>query len=126
EQPAGILDTEVGALLARATIGGDLLANQGQLRLAAHHRRGIDRWSLSYQPGYFDAGDDYGQITGWQHRLELGWRRSLDAITLTGRYRLDIEDRADLRLGENVQSYSPTRHGLIANLAWQPAANWLL
>lgn len=119
-------DTEIGLMAARSEIGSEHLANQYQLRLQAARSVGANDWALLYRPSYFDASSRYAQVEGWQHRVELSWKRRFGDVRTRVRYRLEYNDRDDLVENGNFFSYSPLRNGLLADLRWQFASDWQL
>lgn len=78
----------------------------------------------SYHLARIGGGANYRQLDGWQQRIALdtgfAWRRALWRAGV----QFEIEDRRDLALGGEFQSYSPKRHGLFAAAELPDVAGW--
>lgn len=119
ERPWGNLDTETGIRLLHSRVASTTVADQLQLKAELSRTFDSSKVSIAYQPSYFFASDEYQQIDGWQHRIEVGWKKVLSPVTLKARYRFEVNDRTDRQRGAAFYSYSPTRNNIKGEVAWR-------
>ncbi|MFP3983751.1 MAG: tetratricopeptide repeat protein [Desulfurivibrionaceae bacterium] len=117
---------EYGADLGYTEVDGDELTTRLKGRLKLGRTLGPQEYTVRYQPIYHDAGSDYSQLDGWQHRLDLRWRYGVSYGLWTLRYRLDYNDRDDLEDGGTFLSYSPLRNSIMAEGQWYASPNLTL
>ena len=108
--------------LISSYIDGTSAYNQLQVMLSTRRSFYGKSWKLSYEPSYFDGGNNFNQLNGWQHRFSgsAQWRRNsaIFQLKITSEY----NDRDDLTLGTSQYSYSPLRHSLSTSLRWNQSA----
>lgn len=126
EFPWEAFKVEGGVRLTHVRVDSKQLANQLQGKLGLSRVTDAGVFSLAYLPSRFFASNAYQQIDGWQHCLEAGWTRQFDVLTFKARYRLESNDRDDLRRNGSFASYSPDRSGLKAQLDWKVDASFEL
>lgn len=119
EKPFQNLGSETGMRVTQLRVDGARAANQVQLKAGVLKRSGRNSFTATYLPSRFFASNDYEQIDGWQHRLDFGWRRSLDPFTISAKYRYEVNDREDRQTANGFSSYSPVRNAVIGELAWR-------
>lgn len=117
---------ELGARYTHTRVDGTVLADQ--LMVSGEWRRPIasGRFSARAQTSYFNAGDNYGYIEGWQHQFDVAMRWVKNSVTFTPKLVWQTNDRENRRTETTRTSYSPTRLSAIANLDWQVTADWTL
>jgi tetratricopeptide (TPR) repeat protein len=81
-------------------------------------------WRGRCQLGRIDGGGAFSYLDGWRHRLTVDRGIALASAVLRVGYRLEYNDRKDLREGPEFSSYSPTRHMLFANVTWPELGAW--
>lgn len=104
--------TEAGVRTNVTRLDDRRVAEQYQMHLGASREIGGATLSGRYAFSRFEAAPRFRQIHGYQHRLDVDWRRRVGDMALRIRYRYDINDREDLRRGGAFASYSPERHGI--------------
>ena len=57
-----------------------------------------------------EAGNNFEYLDGWRVRGHLRWVTAVSAGQLQSSYRMEFNDRSDLRSDENFASFSPLRH----------------
>ncbi len=117
---------ELGARYTHTRVDGEVLADQ--LLFSGEWRRplGSGQFSAQAQTSYFNAGEAYRYIEGWQHQLEVALRWVNNSVTLTPKLQWQTNDREN-RTTETIRtSYSPTRLSAIADLTWQVSPDWTL
>lgn len=83
----------------------------------ALHRLGEGSLVLSYRPRRIFGGSDYEYVDGWSQRAEASYIRNASGLRARFSAEIDLEDRRDLRRGEEFFSQSPLRLGLGATLS---------
>jgi len=112
EMPWREFATEAGLRVNVTRLDDRRVAEQYQVHLGASHDLWGGALSGTYAFGRFEAAPRFRQVQGYQHRIDLDWRRRLGDVALRARYRFDLNDREDLQRGGAFASYSPERHGI--------------
>jgi len=126
-KPIGEWDGEAGAYYSHSTLGG-----HGYLGIASVSLQATDyvsrttRVRLRYRYHHESALDSrYNYLDGNAHDLRAEGRWLLDnGMRLRAYYRLQLENRADLRTATTFTSVSPTRHTAHVDLTLPVAERW--
>lgn len=117
-------DIEYGIGAGYTEVDGDELTTQVQGKFKLGRTLGRNEYTAAYRPVYHDAGSTFPQLDGWQHRLDLRWRHRAAPWRWTVRYRLEYNDRDDLRTGNTFLSYSPLRNSIRVQGDWYAVQDW--
>jgi opacity protein-like surface antigen len=120
------VNTEWGLRAIRTQVDSRHLTDQMTLSAAVHRPLESGRLSAAYQSSYFDAGEAYRHIGGWQHQLQLSWRHIHNRLTITPRVRWQKNSRENKQTEAASYSYSPTTLSLMTDLSWQLTPAWTL
>ncbi|WP_111642280.1 outer membrane beta-barrel protein [Marinimicrobium alkaliphilum] len=126
ERPLGSLATEWGGRMTHARVDGAALINQYTASFSAHRHLTSSRLTGSAQASYFDAGDGYAHLQGWQQQLQLSWRLRPGNWTLTPSVRWQNNSRADRETESARLSYSPTVISVGLDTRWRLNDSWTL
>lgn len=125
DRDAGGSQYSLGGHYSVVYFDGDLLEQAVALEAQARTRLRAGRdLRASYELASIAGGSGYAHLDGVHQRFTLdtgfSWRRAL----WRAGYRIDLEDRRDLRQGAEFFSYSPTRHALFAGAQLAEVAGW--
>lgn len=76
--------------------------------------------------GYVNAGSGYRDFSGQQHRFGVEWRGEYGGMPVSTGYRLELNDRRDLKDGDLFLSRSPVRHQFHLRGEVDVAEDWWL
>jgi len=118
ENTYGDWQYEYGGNIGHSQVDGHTLTNrlQGDFRLARSF--GENKLSLTYRPAYHDAGGHYSYLNGWQHKVDLRWRRRIGNLRWTARYRFEYNSRDNLKTATTYLSFSPLRNAILLEADW--------
>lgn len=117
---------ELGGRLLQTEINQSRLAMQYTALTKASKNLSSSRLELSQQSSFFDAGDGYNQIEGWQHQLKAMLTYKVGALQVSPAIRWEINDRNNYKTGENFYSYSPQIFALAGTAQWSMSPDWLI
>jgi tetratricopeptide (TPR) repeat protein len=117
--------TSLGGFYDTMYFGGDPF--QRAAVIEARASRSLDgsadlRGRYEYQR--IEGGGGFEYLDGWQQQLTLDAGLAGEAALARLGYELELNDRRDLQLGSDFQSYSPTRHSAFALLIMPNIAGW--
>jgi len=124
ETSPGEWQVEYGAGGGHSRVDGSRLTNQVQGRLRVKRRGGRNEYSIQYRPVYHDADNAFFFLEGWQHKVDVRWRRHWDNARLTLRYRLEANDRDDRGTEDTFVSFSPLDNSILLETDWYPTPIW--
>lgn len=109
---------EYGGDVAHSQVDGHTLTNrmEGEFKIARGF--GDNKLSLTYRPAWHDAGGHYSYLDGWQHKVDLRWRRRSGNLRWTARYRFEYDSRSDRRTATTFLSFSPLRNAILLEADW--------
>lgn len=70
------------------------------------------------------AADGFEYLEGWRARGKIRWLQGLASGQIQIDYRLEINDREDLRAGKDFASFSPIRHLIKTDYSWPFSRRW--
>lgn len=108
-----------GGSIGHSQVDGNTLTNRIQGDFEIERSLGGSTYSLTYRPVYHDAGNRYSYLDGWQHKVDLRWRKNYRSWRWTARYRFVYNDRDNLRTAANFLSFSPRRHRFLLEADWE-------
>lgn len=126
-KPIGDWDGEAGAYYTHSTLGGHGYLGMTSLSLqATNYPSRTTRLRIRYRYHHESALDSrYNYLDGNVHDLRAEGRWLLDnGRRLRAYYRLEIENRSDLRTATTFTSVSPTRHTAHVDLTVPVAEGW--
>jgi tetratricopeptide (TPR) repeat protein len=107
-----------GGGIGHSQVSGHTLTNQVQGDFSIERSVGDNTYRLRYQPYYHSAGNRYSYLGGWEHKLDLRWRRRWNNLRWTARYRFEYNSRDDLKTATTFLSFSPIRNSLRLQADW--------
>lgn len=115
-----------GVSAAVNSAGGDYFASVLNARLELQRPGLAPGWRVEQTLSVLAGGSEFDYLSGWRYRLQLDRVRDGTRSSLRFGYRLEINDRDDLALGEEFFSFSPLRHRVFVRLNWRAHAAWRL
>jgi hypothetical protein len=119
EKLLGGFQTETALRINNTQLNSVTVADQAQVTAGISRQYKPGTFGATYAYSNFDAGTNFRQTDGNQHRIDLSWNKRIDALTLQGRYRFENNKREDLRRNSGFASYSPQRDAVSISAHWQ-------
>lgn len=117
---------ELGGRLLQTQLNNSRLSTQytvnSRARSTPDQHQGL--WEINYQGSFFDAGDTYAYIEGWQQQLQLARVQFIGKVTLTPSLSWETNKRDNHRIEENFYSYSPDILSVALALNWDASRDW--
>ena len=95
--------------------------------LETQARRHLDKTRGIRFDGEFSAiraADSFAYLQGWRARGQARWMQRVGSARLELGYGLEINDREDLKAGEDFASFSPVRHLVEADVSVPISRRW--
>jgi len=106
--------------------GSDYFASVLSARLELQRPGLAPGWRAEQTLSVLAGGSAFDYLSGWRYRLQLDRVRDGTQSSLRFGYRLEINGRDDLALGEEFFSFSPLRHRFFVRLNWRAHPAWRL
>jgi predicted porin len=119
EKRLGDFQAEAALRISNTRLDSATVADQIQASAGISRQYKPGTFGATYAFSNINAGTNFRQTDGNQHRMDLSWNKRIDALTLQGRYRYENNDREDLRRNSGFASYSPERNSISISAHWQ-------
>lgn len=126
ESPWNQWTLDLGGRYLNIQVDSATLSNQwtGSAKLGRNWLAG--EAEVEYQLSFFDAGDNYDHLEGWQQSVSFSWKKKLDSLTFKPAVVWQYNDRENKESSTIFYSYSPNVFTLKANMQSDLNQDWRL